>query len=77
MMQVLEDALEPQNDDDTDILKVMQCFVWSNFLFQIYDQNSWQMSLSKTFVTSSLWFEQFLVWNQKPNSHLQFNSFTV
>ena len=39
-MQVLEDALEPQNDDDTDILKVMQCFVWSNFLFQIYDQNS-------------------------------------
>ena len=27
--QGLEDALEPQNDD-ADILKVVQCFVWSN-----------------------------------------------
>ena len=38
--QELEDALEPQNDDDADILKVLQCFVSSNTLFQIYDQNS-------------------------------------
>ena len=39
--QRLEDALEPQNDDDDDdILKVVQCFVWSNTLFLIYDQNS-------------------------------------
>ena len=30
------------------------------------------MTSSKTFVTSSLRFKQFLVWNQKPNSHLQF-----
>ena len=37
--QELKDALEPQNDDDADILKVLQCFVWSNTLFQIYDQN--------------------------------------
>ena len=37
-MQELEDALEHQNDDD--ILKVLQCFVWSNTLFQINDQNS-------------------------------------
>ena len=36
--QGLEDALEPQND--ADILKVWQCFVWSNTHFQIYDQNS-------------------------------------
>ena len=39
-MQVFEDALEPQNDDDDDILKVVQCFVCSNTLFQICDQNS-------------------------------------
>ena len=32
-----EDALEPQNDDDADIPKVLQCFVWSNTLFQLYD----------------------------------------
>ena len=39
--QELEDALEPQNDvDDADILKVVQCFVWSNTLFLSYDQNS-------------------------------------
>ena len=40
--QGLEDASEPQNDDvdDADILKVVQCFVWSNTLFLIYDQNS-------------------------------------
>ena len=39
--QRLKDALEPQNDDDdADILKVVQCFVWSNTLFLIYDQNS-------------------------------------
>ena len=31
----LEDALERQNDDDADILKVLQCC-----FFQIYDQNS-------------------------------------
>ena len=37
--QGLEDALEPQNDD-VDILKVVRCFVWSNTLFLIYDQNS-------------------------------------
>ena len=36
-----EDALEPQNDDDdADILKVVHCFVWSNTLFLINDQNS-------------------------------------
>ena len=54
--QGLEDALEPQNDDvdDADILKVVLCFVWSNTLFLIYDQYSWQMTSSKTFVTSSL-----------------------
>ena len=33
--QGLEDALEPQNDNNADILKVLQCFVFSN-----YDQNS-------------------------------------
>ena len=38
-MQVLDDALQPQKDDDADILKVLQCFVWSNTL-QVYDQNS-------------------------------------
>ena len=39
--QELEDALEPQNDnDDANILKVLQCFVGSNTLFQIHDQNS-------------------------------------
>ena len=39
--QGFKNALEPQNDDDdTDILKVVQCFVWSNTLFLIYDQNS-------------------------------------
>ena len=39
--QGLEDALEPQNDnDDADILKVVQCFVSPNTLFLIYDQNS-------------------------------------
>ena len=38
--QRLEDALEPQNDDEADFLKVLQCFVWSNTLFQIYDQSS-------------------------------------
>ena len=39
--QRLKDDLEPQNDDDdADILKVVQCFVRSNTLFLIYDQNS-------------------------------------
>ena len=39
--QGFENALELQNDyDDTDILKVVQCFVWSNTLFLTYDQNS-------------------------------------
>ena len=52
--QGLENALEPQNDDDdADILKVLQCFVGSNTL-QIYDQNSQQMTSSETFETSSL-----------------------
>ena len=38
--QRFENALEPQNDDDdADILKVVQCFVWSTTLL-IYDQNS-------------------------------------
>ena len=45
----LEDTLKCQNDDNADILKVLQCL-----FFQIYDQNSWQMTSSKTFVTSSL-----------------------
>ena len=35
--QGLEDALEPQNDNDPDILKVVQCFVRSNTVFLIYD----------------------------------------
>ena len=39
--QRFKNALEPQNDDDdADILKVVQCFVWSNTLFLIYNQNS-------------------------------------
>ena len=38
--QGLQHALEPQNDDDADIPNMLQCFVWSNTLFQIYDQNS-------------------------------------
>ena len=36
--QGLEDALELQTDDD-DILKVVQCVVWSNTLLS-YDQYS-------------------------------------
>ena len=39
LSQGFENALEPQNDD-ADILKVVQCFVWSSTLFLIYDQNS-------------------------------------
>ena len=47
--QGFENALEPQNDDDdADILKVVQCFVWSNILFLIYDQNSRQITSSKS-----------------------------
>ena len=39
--QGFENALEPQNDDDdADILNVVQCFIRSNTLFLIYDQNS-------------------------------------
>ena len=38
--QGLEDALEPQNENDANVLIVLQCFVWSNTLFQIYNQNS-------------------------------------
>ena len=30
------------------------------------------MTSSKTLVTSSLWFQQFFIWNQEPNSHLLF-----
>ena len=37
--QGLEDALKPQNDDE-DFFKVVQCFVWSNTFFLMYDQNS-------------------------------------
>ena len=33
-IQGLEDALEPQNHDDVDILKVLQSFVWSNTFFK-------------------------------------------
>ena len=33
--QGLVDALEPQNDDDAGILKVLQGFVWSNTLFKL------------------------------------------
>ena len=33
LSQGLEDALEPQNDDD--ILKVLQYLAWFNTLFQI------------------------------------------
>ena len=41
LIQELKDALEPQDDDDdADILKVVQYFVWSNVLFLICDQNS-------------------------------------
>ena len=29
-MKGLEDAVERQNNDDADILKVLQCFVFSN-----------------------------------------------
>ena len=73
--QGLEDALLSQNDDDdADILKVMQCSVRSTTLFLIYDQNSWQMTSTKTFVTSSLWFKQLLVRSQTTNSHSQFES---
>ena len=56
--QELEDVLdlERQNDDDADTLKVLQCF-----FFQIYYQNSRQMTSSKPFVTSSLRFKQFLI----------------
>ena len=49
LVQGFDDDLERQNDDDAGILKVLQCL-----FFQIYDQNSWQMTSSKTFVTSSL-----------------------
>ena len=41
LSQGLQDDVEPQNDDDdADILKAVPCFVRSNTLFQIYDQNS-------------------------------------
>ena len=47
--QGFENALEPQNDDDdADILIVVQSFIWSNTLFLVYDQNSWQMTSSKS-----------------------------
>ena len=47
--QGFENALELQSDDDeVDILKVVQCFVWSNILFLIYDQNSTQTTSSKS-----------------------------
>ena len=38
--QGLQNAVEPLHDNDADILKVVQRFLWSNTLFQIYDQNS-------------------------------------
>ena len=37
LSQGFKNALGAQND--ADIPKVLQCFVWSNTLFQIYDQN--------------------------------------
>ena len=40
LSQGLRDAKGTQHDDDADIPKVLQCFVWSNTLFQICDQNS-------------------------------------
>ena len=39
MMQVLEDALERQNDDDADILKVLQCFFFSNLRSKLLTDN--------------------------------------
>ena len=57
-------------------VKMMMILIFSKCcnvsFFQTYDQNSWKMTSSKTFVRSSLRYKQFLVWNQKPNSHLQF-----
>ena len=50
--QGLKDGLGPQNDN-ADIPKVLQGFVWSNTLFQNYDQNSREMTSSIMFVTSS------------------------
>ena len=38
--QGLKDAMRPQNDDHDDNSKVLQCFVSSNTLSQIYYQNS-------------------------------------
>ena len=46
-MQVLEDALELQNDDDTDILKVLQCFFFSNVQSKLLTDD-----VIKNFVTS-------------------------
>ena len=33
--QGLQDALAPQNDDDTNILKVLQCFFFSNLRLEL------------------------------------------
>ena len=38
--QELEDSSGTQNVDDADIPEVLQCFVWSNTLFQIHNQSS-------------------------------------
>ena len=51
--------------------KVLQCFVWSNTLSNLRSKLVTD-DVIKNFVASSLWFKQFLVWNQKANSHLQF-----
>ena len=52
MMQVLgqglEDALESQNNDDADILKVLQCFFFSNLRSILLTDD-----VIKKFVTSS------------------------
>ena len=53
--QGLEEALEPQNDDDDDILKVEQCFVWpvTKHSFSNLRSKLLTMTSSKTFVTST------------------------
>ena len=49
LVQGLDDALERQNDDDADILKVLQCFVFSNLRSKLLTDD-----VIKNFVTSSL-----------------------
>ena len=50
--QGFENALEPQNDDDdADILKVMQCFVWS--------KHPW-VKHSFSYLRSKLWTDNVI-----------------